>query len=59
MLVNHLKPSSPLAVMYKSDSTGTNYHRALENIARIEGGAELHRVLGIDGVFLANVFANE
>jgi len=22
MLVNHLKPSSPLAVMYKSDSTG-------------------------------------
>lgn len=44
MIVNHLKPSSPLGVIYISDSTGTRYSRSLENVARLENGAEFYRV---------------
>lgn len=44
MVVNHLKPSSPIGVIYISDSTGTRYSRSLENVARLENSAEFYRV---------------
>ncbi|CAD8063565.1 unnamed protein product [Paramecium sonneborni] len=59
MVVNHLKPSSPLGVIYISDSTGTRYSRSLENVARLENSAEFYRVQGLEGIYLANVYAED
>lgn len=60
MIVNHLKPSSPMGVIYISDSTGTRYSRSLENAVRLEqGGSEFYRVLGLEGIYLANVYSDE
>ncbi|CAK66018.1 unnamed protein product (macronuclear) [Paramecium tetraurelia] len=53
MVVNHLKPSSPLGVIYISDSTGTR------NVARLENSAEFYRVQGLEGIYLANVYAED
>lgn len=36
MIVNHIKSSSLLGVIYMSDSTGTRYIRSLENAVRME-----------------------
>lgn len=44
MIVNHLKPSSLLGVIYISDSTGTRYSRSLENAVRYDTGSEFYRV---------------
>ncbi|CAD8155036.1 unnamed protein product [Paramecium octaurelia] len=59
MVVNHLKPSSPLGVIYISDSTGTRYSRSLENVSRLENSAEFYRVQGLEGIYLANVYAED
>lgn len=49
-----------MGVIYISDSTGTRYSRSLENAVKLEqGGSEFHRVLGLDGIYLVNVFADE
>lgn len=59
MIVNHFKPSSPMGVIYISDSTGTRYTRSLEYSVRMENNAEFYRVLGLEGIYLANVYATE
>ena len=59
MIVNHFKPSSPMGVIYISDSTGTRYSRSLEYAVRMENNAEFHRVLGLEGIYLVNVYATE
>lgn len=59
MLVNHLKASSLMGVIYISDSTGTRYSRSLENVVKVDNTAEFHRVLGLEGIYLANVYSND
>ena len=59
MVVNHLKPSSLIGVIYISDSTGTRYMRSLDNAVRLEQGAEFYRVQGLEGIYLANIYAEE
>ena len=59
MIVNHLKSSSVMGTIYISDSTGTRYTKSLENAVRIDSGAEFHRVLGLEGIYLANVYSDE
>ena len=59
MIVNHFKPSSPVGVIYISDSTGTRYSRSLEYAVRLDKNAEFHRVLGLEGIYLSNVYATE
>lgn len=48
-----------MGVIYISDSTGTRYTRSLEYSVRMENNAEFYRVLGLEGIYLANVYATE
>jgi hypothetical protein len=59
MIVNHIKPSSPMGTIYKSDSTGTRFTKSLENASKLDGGAEFHHVLGLDGIYIANIYSAE
>jgi hypothetical protein len=68
--INHLKPSSPMGTTYISDSTGSRYLTisntlirftlSLENNVRTEEGqCDFEKVLGLEGIYIANVYSQE
>ena len=59
LVVSHIKPQAPIGVIYISDSTGTRYTKSLSNVVRHDTGAEFHRVQGLEGIYIANVYSPE
>ncbi|CAD8059049.1 unnamed protein product [Paramecium primaurelia] len=58
--INHLKPSSIMGTTYISDSTASRYRISLNYTVRTEEGqCDFERVLGLEGIYIANVYASE
>jgi hypothetical protein len=59
MVVNHVKPGAPVGTIYISDSTGSRYTKSLNHVFIASTATEFSKILGLEGIYVANIVASE